>query len=87
MDPRELNVQLFGLISMLASVCWQQLGKMADQTKGTINKDLKSAQTTIDILLMLRDKTKGNLTSTEERLLNDTIASLQKTYAEEAGKE
>ena len=85
MDPRELNVHFFSLISMFASACWQQLGKMPDQTSGAVNKDLKGAKSTIDILLMLRDKTQGNLTGTEEKLLNDTIASLQQNYAEEAG--
>ena len=84
MDPRELNQHFFSLVSMFASACWQQLGKIPDQTKGAVNRDLKSALTTIDILLMLRDKTQGNLTSTEEKLLNDTIATLQRTYAEEA---
>ena len=86
MDPREINVYFFSLISMFASACWQQLGKIPDQTVGAVNKDLKSAKSTIDILLMLRDKTQGNLTGTEEKLLNDTIASLQKNYEEEAGK-
>ena len=85
MDPRELNVHFFSLISMFASACWQQLGKTPDQTVGAINKDLKGAKSTIDMLIMLRDKTQGNLTGTEEKLLNDTIAALQKEYAEEAG--
>jgi len=85
MDPRELNVHFFGLISMIASACWQQLGKTQDQTVGEIKKDLKGAKSTIDILLMLRDKTQGNLTGTEEKLLRDTIASLQEHYAEEGG--
>ena len=85
MDPGELNVHFFSLISMFASACWQQLGKIPDQTAGAVNKDLKGAKSTIDMLLMLRDKTKGNLTGTEEKLLNDTIASLQENYAEEAG--
>ena len=87
MDPKELNTQFFSLISMFAAACWQQLGKIPDQTKGRIHKDLKSAQATIEILLMLRDKTMGNLTGTEEQLLNDTITELQKVYAEEAGDE
>ena len=85
MDPRELNIEFFTLISMLASVCWQQLGKTPDQETGTVNRDLKSAKSTIDMLLMISDKTQGNLTGTEEKLLSDTIASLQKNYAEEAG--
>ena len=83
MDPKELNTNLFSLISVLASSCWQQLGKIPDQT-GAINKDLKGAKSTIEMLLMLKDKMQGNLTSTEEKLLNDTIASLQRNYAEEA---
>ena len=85
MDPRELNIEFFTLISMLASVCWQQLGKTPNQETGTVNRDLKSAKSTIDMLLMISDKTQGNLTDTEEKLLSDTIASLQKNYAEEAG--
>ena len=83
MDPKELNTHLFSLISVLASSCWQQLGKIPDQS-GEINKDLKGAKSTIEMLLMLKDKMQGNLTSTEEKLLNDTIASLQRNYAEEA---
>jgi len=86
MDPKELNQHLFSLISMFASACWQQLGKIPSQVDGKINRDLKSAQVTIDMLLMLRDKTKGNLTKTEEKLLEDTISNLQMNYADEAAK-
>ena len=85
MDPKEINAHFFSLISMFASACWQHLGKIPDQTVGAVNKDLKGAKTTIDMLIMLRDKTQGNLTGTEEKLLNDTISSLQKNYEEEAG--
>ena len=85
MDPKELNVQFFSLISMFASACWQQLGKMPDQSSGESNKDLAGAQKTIEMLRMLRDKTRGNLTGTEAKLLDDTISSLQNYYAEEAG--
>ncbi|MBR0403702.1 MAG: DUF1844 domain-containing protein [Eggerthellaceae bacterium] len=73
-------------ISMFASACWQQLGKMPNQVTGEIDRDLESAQVTIDILLMLQDKTKGNLTPTEAKLLEDTISALQDNYAEEAAK-
>ena len=79
MDPRELNVDFFTLISMLASACWQQLGKTPNQETRTVNKDLKGGKSTIEMLLMIRDKTQGNLTDTEEQLLYDFIATLQKT--------
>lgn len=85
MDPKELNPRFFGLISMFASACWQQLGKIPGQPGGTVSKDLEGAQSTIEILRMLREKTKGNLTGSEEKLLNDTIAALQENYEEEAG--
>jgi len=86
MDPKELNQHLFSLISMFASACWQQLGKIPNPVDNKITKDLKSAQVTIDMLLMLRDKTKGNLTKTEEKMLEDTISNLQMNYADEAAK-
>ena len=84
MDPKELDAHLFSLISMLATVCWQHLGKAPNQEDGSISKDLEGAQSTIDMLLMLRDKTRGNLTGTEEKLLEDVISSLQENYAEAA---
>ena len=87
MDPKELNAYLFSLISMLASACWQNLGKTPDRISGETKTDLKGAEQTIEMLLMLRDKTQGNLTGTEEKLLNDTIATLQQNYAEEAAKD
>lgn len=86
MDPKELNQHLFSLVSMFASACWQQIGKISNQIDGKITKDLKSAQVTIDMLLMLRDKMKGNLTVTEEKFLTDTISNLQINYADEAAK-
>lgn len=87
MDPREIDQHFFSLVSMFAAACWQHLGKMPDETSGEIQRDLESAQVTIDILLMIQDKTKGNLTNTEARLLSDTISALQANYAEEAAKD
>ena len=66
MDPKEINVSFFALTSMLASACWQQLGKASSPEDGSISKDLDGAQSTIDMLLMLQDKTRGNLTGTAE---------------------
>ena len=84
MDPKEIDANLFGLIAMLSSACWQQLGKAPNQEDGQTSTDLQGAQSTIDILLMIRDKTEGNLTGTEEKLLADVISSLQEHYAEAA---
>jgi hypothetical protein len=48
--------------------------------------DLKAAQFTIDTLLMLRDKTKGNLSKKEEEILSSAISNLQLNFADETVK-
>lgn len=87
MDTKELNPYLFSLIQMFASACWQQMGKIPSQIDGKISKDLKAAQQTIELLVMLKDKTKGNLSSTEDKMLTDALSNLQMNYADEAAKE
>jgi hypothetical protein len=70
------------LVVMLSSSAWMGLGKLADPVSGEVKKDLAGARYSIDVLGMLREKTKGNLSREEERLLNGMIADLQANYAE-----
>jgi hypothetical protein len=72
---------------MLGSAAWQQLGKVPNPVTGKVEREVGNAQITIDLLVMLRDKTKGNLSPDEERLLANTISDLQLNFADEAGKE
>ncbi len=82
----EINPYLFNLVTMFSSSAWCQLGKMQNPVSGKIEKDLKGAQVTIEMLLMLRDKTKGNLTDKESEMLSSSISNLQVNYADEAAK-
>ncbi|MDR0820474.1 MAG: DUF1844 domain-containing protein [Endomicrobium sp.] len=82
----DVNQYFFNLITMFTSSAWCQLGKIQDPVDGKIKKDLKGVQITIDMLLMLRDKTKGNLTKKEEEMLTLAISDLQINYADEAAK-
>lgn len=82
----DVNPYLFNLITMFTSSAWCQLGKMQNPVDGKIKKDLQNAKVTIDMLLMLRDKTKGNLTNKEEEMLTSTISNLQINYADEVAK-
>lgn len=82
----DFNPYLFQLIMMFAQATWCQLGKSPNPVDGKISKDLKSAQMNIEMLLMIRDKMKGNLTKKEEEALNATISDLQINYADEAAK-
>lgn len=45
-------------------------------------KDLDLARTDIDLLGLLQDKTKGNLTGDEERLLSQALTDLRMRYVE-----
>ena len=46
-------------------------------------KNLEAARETIDLLLLIRDKTKGNLTPEENALLTNLLADLQLQYVDE----
>ncbi len=60
-----------------------QLGKLMNPVTHKLEKDLAAAQSTIDLLVMLREKTRGNLDKTESDLLNNAISSLQLNYVDE----
>ena len=49
--------------------------------------NLEQAKYLIDTLVMLRDKTKGNLTKPEAQFLENSIYELQMNYVEHAEKE
>jgi hypothetical protein len=53
---------------------------MPDPTTGKKEVNLPAVQQTIDMLIMLREKTKGNLTDDEKKLLEQLIYELQVKY-------
>lgn len=86
-EKKEVNMQFLSLVMSLSAITLQQLGKIANPLSGKIERNLESAKVTIDMLIMLRDKTKGNLAAEEERFLNTTLADFQLNYADELKKE
>lgn len=68
------------LISSLASQTMFALGVIAPRDAKQIVVNLDEAKFTIDLLMMLRDKTKGNLTPEEDGMLTTTISELQQVY-------
>ncbi len=54
----------------------------AQQPDGTVERDLALARQSIDILLLLQEKTRGNLTGAEERLLNQLLYDLRMRFVE-----
>ncbi len=72
------------LVSTLAAQTMISLGLVAEEGQEKIVVDLGTANHLIDSLMMLREKTKGNLTEDEEKNLNEAIAELQKVFAARA---
>jgi hypothetical protein len=62
-----------------------QLGLIEDPGSKELAKNLPLAKQTIDLLAMLEDKTKGNLTSDEENILKNVLYELRMLYVKEKG--
>lgn len=61
------------------------LGLVPDPTTGKKEKNLLLAKQSIDIIGMLDEKTRGNLTSDEEKLLRNVLHDLRLMYVKEKG--
>ncbi len=81
------EARFLALISGLSGSAMQHLGKIVNPLTGKIERDLQSAKGTIDLLRMLREKTKGNLSDREEKTLNALLGSLQLNYLDEVEAE
>ena len=74
------NFQL--LIDLLARNAAALMGGIPDPATGQSYLDLEGAHEMIDMLDMLRDKTRGNLAPEEESLLSEVVGSLKLSYLE-----
>lgn len=87
MDANEKQQFMFTqLVLMFHSATMHQLGKIKNPITGAIERDLAAAQNSIDILDMLKEKTRGNLSDNESRLLSTIIQELKLNFVDEANK-
>ena len=77
----EINFATF--VFSLNSSALVHLGMIEDPATGQKQKNLPIAKQTIDILGMLDEKTKGNLTQNEENLLKNILHDLRLMYVKE----
>ena len=82
----EKNDQLLmQLIYMFHTSAMQGLGKIADPT-GQVSRNLEYVNQTIDLMEMLKVKTKGNVTDEIEKLLDGMLSELRLNYVDEKAK-
>lgn len=71
----------FSVLTMsLASSAAIALGLAPDPQTNQPHKDLNMAKFNIDLLLMLQEKTKGNLSSDEKQFLESLVSDLQMKF-------
>lgn len=63
------------------------LGKLPNPITQKIEKDLNAAKLSIDMIDMIKAKTKGNLSEDEERLITQISRDLKLNYVDELEKE
>jgi hypothetical protein len=86
MKTMEKNDQLLmQLIYMLHTSAMQGLGKIADPT-GRVSSNIEYVNQTIDLMEMLKVKTKGNITDEIEKLLDGMLSELHLNYVDEKAK-
>ena len=79
----EINFSNF-ILSLSTSVLLS-LGEIPDPISKEKNEDLDMAKQTIDILGVIEEKTRGNLTKEEESLMENLLSDLRMRYVKKKG--
>ena len=80
-ETASMPVTFSSLVFSLAASALTHLGQEAHPT-GTASVELPMAKQIIDLLSMLQEKTKGNLTDEEEGYLTQTLFALRMKFVE-----
>ena len=83
-QPFKLDFSTF--IMSLTSSAFYHLGDIADPETGKTETNLPAVQQTIDMLIMLREKTNGNLSEEESKLLEQLVYELQMKFVAKSKK-
>jgi len=87
MDTQQKQNQLFiQLVTMFHVAAMQQMGKIKHPVTDKIERNLPAAQNSIDLLDMVKEKTRGNLSHEEEKWLEHVLQELKLNYVDEAAK-
>ncbi len=78
------EITFSSFVVSLGTQALMQLGEIPPPPGVSIGTDKVAARQSIDLLLMLRDKTKGNLDQSEEDLLEEVLHSAQISFVRQA---
>src|SRR4051812_6277992 len=86
--PSEKSSMMFAsLVMMFSSQAMMSMGKVHNPMTGKTERDLNAAQYMIELLAMLEERTKGNLTENESNMLATTLRDLRLNYVVKANRD
>lgn len=80
------EIDFSSFIMSLATQGMMQMGEVPAPEGMSIPTDLNAAKQTIDILSMLRIKTKGNLDTFEDQLFEEILHNIRMSYVKKTGQ-
>lgn len=80
----EINFSTF--VISLSTQALMHLGEIPNPLSGKVENDIPVAKQMIDIISVLREKTRGNLDQGEEKLMEDVLFDLRMKYVEAVKK-
>ncbi len=75
-------VTFMSFILGMAQTALFQMGLIQFPGSEQTKKDMNGARQTIDIIAMIEEKTRGNLTDDEKKVINDTLFQLRMAFVE-----
>ena len=82
-DVPQPEITFSSFLISLGSSAFIHLGDIPDPATGEIKKDVPLAKQTIDLLGLLREKTRNNLLEEEEKLFEHLLYDLRMRYIKE----
>ncbi len=79
------EITFINFIFSLSTSALIQLGEVQDPITQKQSKNLPLAKQTIDLIGMLKEKTKGNLTPEEEKFIDNVLFDLRMRYVKAVG--
>jgi PBP1b-binding outer membrane lipoprotein LpoB len=79
------EINFINFLFSLSTSAFIQLGEIEDPVSRKMTKNLPLAKQTIDLIGMLKEKTKGNLTPDEEKITENILYDLRMRYVKAMG--
>jgi hypothetical protein len=76
------HIDFATFVLSLSHSALMHLGEAPNPETGSVEKNLALARQSIDLIGMLEEKTKGNLTGEEERLIGQILYDLRMRFVE-----